>query len=240
MSNLPRATLLHHLSAPDEPRDWRMALDLVVRVVLALTFAVSAGFYLRNAFALFGRAAEIEGGAARFSHAASVLAIGLYIMMIACLYVVRLRPVNRFAGIVPCAAAILGGFMLSGLLLLSPRDDLPASARIAACCLVIVGNILSIFILTRLGRSFSILPESRKLVTSGPYRVVRHPLYLAEMIVTLGAMINFLSPLAVAIVGAQFGMQLIRMHYEEKVLRECFPEYASYARRTARLIPGVY
>jgi protein-S-isoprenylcysteine O-methyltransferase Ste14 len=36
------------------------------------------------------------------------------------------------------------------------------------------------------------------------------------------------------------GFQFLRLHYEEGVLREAFPEYAEYARRTARLVPGLY
>ena len=91
-----------------------------------------------------------------------------------------------------------------------------------------------------LGRSFSILPEGRELVTGGPYRFIRHPLYLAEAFATIGAMIHFLSPAAVALVAAQFLLQFARMHYEEKVLRETFPDYVKYSRRTARLIPGIY
>jgi protein-S-isoprenylcysteine O-methyltransferase Ste14 len=160
--------------------------------------------------------------------------------MIACLYVLRLRPVSAFAGTFPCAAAILGGFLLSGLLLLGPRKDLPLAAEIAAGVLVVAGNIFAVLILLRLGRSFSILPEGRKLVTKGPYKVVRHPLYLAEAVATVGVLINFLSVWALVLVALQIALQLVRIHYEERVLRENFPEYAGYAQRTARLIPGVY
>jgi protein-S-isoprenylcysteine O-methyltransferase Ste14 len=160
--------------------------------------------------------------------------------MIACLYVLRLRPVSKFAGAIPCAAAILGGFLMSALLLLSPREDLPLWARITASLLVVVGNAFAIMIILRLGRSFSILPEGRRLVTSGPYAVVRHPLYLAEAVATLGAVINFLSPWALLLVVVQLGLQMVRIHYEEKVLKESFPEYEDYAQRTWRLIPGIY
>ena len=75
---------------------------------------------------------------------------------------------------------------------------------------------------------------------SGPYRYIRHPVYLGEAFATIGAMINFLSPVAVALVVTQLLMQLGRIHYEEKVLRETFPEYVKYSRVTARLIPGIY
>jgi protein-S-isoprenylcysteine O-methyltransferase Ste14 len=69
---------------------------------------------------------------------------------------------------------------------------------------------------------------------------VRHPLYLAEAVAALGALINFLSAWALVLVAVQIALQMVRIHYEERVLRETFPEYESYARRTARLIPGVY
>ncbi len=109
-----------------------------------------------------------------------------------------------------------------------------------ACLLVIVGNAFTVVVLLRLGRSFSILPESRKLVTGGPYQIVRHPLYLAEAVAMLGTLINFISPLAILIVVLQIILQLVRIHYEERVMKETFPEYALYAKRTARLIPGIY
>jgi len=215
-------------------------LDLAIRFLLALTFALSAGFYFKNAFAKFHDVNLAHPDPHMLAHGLSILAIGLYTLMIACLYVLRLRPVNKFAGAWPCAAAILGGFLMSGLLFFSPRNDLPLAIQIGASILVLVGNGFAVLILTRLGRSFSILPESRKLVTTGPYKVVRHPLYLAEAVATLGAMINFLSPWVLLLVAVQMALQLIRINYEERVLRETFPEYAKYARHTARLIPGVY
>ena len=218
----------------------QFAIDLIIRGLLGLTFAFAAGLYFHNVVL---ELQKMNGGKADphiVARSISILAIGLYTLMIACLYAVRLKPLSRSAGAWPCAAAILGGFLLSGLLLLNPHPDLPLAVRFFACLLVIGGNAFAVLILLRLGRSFSILPESRKLVTTGPYKIVRHPLYLAEAVATLGALINFLSPWAFALVGAQIGLQLVRMHYEEKVLRESFPEYASYARHTARIIPGIY
>jgi protein-S-isoprenylcysteine O-methyltransferase Ste14 len=143
-------------------------------------------------------------------------------------------------GVLPCAAALLGGFLLSALLLLRPREDLPMGALVFADLLVVTGNVFAIVVLLQLGRSFSILPESRRMVTRGPYAVVRHPLYLAEAVASVGVAINFLSPAAVMLVAAQFAAQIARIHYEEKILREHFPAYRIYARKTWRLIPGVY
>lgn len=220
--------------------DRRHAFDLVIRFVLALTFALAAGIYFNNALHTLNKIdfAHPDGRALAFGF--SIFAIGFYTLMIACLYVLRLSPRNKFAGAWPCAAAILGGFLMSALVLLKPPTDLPLAAQIMASLLVLIGNAFAVLILLRLGRSFSILPESRKLVTTGPYKIVRHPLYLAEAVATLGAMIHFLSPWALLLVATQIALQLTRIHYEERVLRETFPEYAKYARHTARLIPGVY
>jgi protein-S-isoprenylcysteine O-methyltransferase Ste14 len=91
-----------------------------------------------------------------------------------------------------------------------------------------------------LGRSFSVMAQARKLVTAGPYSLVRHPLYLGEGMAILGMMLQYLSPLAVAIVGMQFAFQLQRMQNEERVLTSQFPEYRDYMARTACIIPGVY
>jgi protein-S-isoprenylcysteine O-methyltransferase Ste14 len=140
----------------------------------------------------------------------------------------------------PRAAAFLGGFLMLSLLLLDQRTDLPLAAQVGAPLMILVGNGFAVYVLIYLGRSFSILPESRRLVTSGPYQLVRHPLYLAEAVATLGVLIEFLSPLALLLFAAQFSMQLFRMHYEENVLRETFPEYGVYSERSWRLMPMIY
>ena len=215
-------------------------LDLIIRVALGISFAVAAGFYIRNGLFEFGKMDALHPLPHQVARAFSTLVIGLYTMMIACLYVVRLRPVTHFAGVIPAAAAVLGGFLMAALLFLSPREDLPLSVRIFACVLVVLGNGFAILVLLQLGRSFSILPEGRRLVTHGHYSVVRHPLYLAEAVATLGAVINFLSSWALALIVVQLVLQLVRIHYEEAVLKEHFPEYEDYAKRTWRLIPGIY
>ena len=71
-------------------------------------------------------------------------------------------------------------------------------------------------------------------------RFVRHPLYLAEELAIIGIFMQFASAWTALLLAVQIAFQLRRMHNEEVVLTETFPEYAAYRRRTARLIPGVY
>ena len=105
---------------------------------------------------------------------------------------------------------------------------------------LLAGHFLCAVTLMQLGRSLSIMPEARRLVTEGLYARIRHPLYLGEAIATLGVLLLYRIPEAFALVALQFGVQLWRMYEEEKVLAAAFPEYAEYRRRTARLIPGIY
>lgn len=219
--------------------DRAILIDLIIRTSLGIFFAFSAGIYYRNALAQFHSIDFTQINAVSLSQGFSIFAGALYTMMIACLYVLRHRPINKFVGWWPSIAAVLGGFLMFALVWFKPNMDLSVEWRVMGCCMILAGNVLAFYILTHLGRSFSILPESRKLVTKGPYKYVRHPLYVAEAVSSVGQMILFLSVGAVALVIVQTLFQLVRIHYEEKVLTKNFPEYRAYAKKTARFIPGI-
>ncbi len=88
-----------------------------------------------------------------------------------------------------------------------------------------------------LGRCFGVLPEARGLVTRGPYRLVRHPVYLGEIGALVGLALSSSAAWSLPILGLFVAAQLVRMHLEERALTLAFPEYADYASRTPRLIP---
>jgi protein-S-isoprenylcysteine O-methyltransferase Ste14 len=124
--------------------------------------------------------------------------------------------------------------------LLLPRHELSVTLEMISTALILIGTVGAVFALARLGRSFSVMAETRRLVTSGPYRFVRHPLYLTEEIAVIGVFIQFASAWAILLLALQIGFQLRRMHNEERVLTTNFPEYGVYRQTTARLIPRVY
>src|SRR5262252_9062597 len=162
-----------------------------------------------------------------------------FLMLLMTTVVLRERPTGKAPGIEPRVSALLGTCLISGIVFFA-RRELSLAGEIVATLFVLTGNTLAVLVLARLGRSFSVMAEARRLVTSGAYRIVRHPLYLAEMTASFGVLLQFLSFWTALLFAAQIAIQLRRMTNEEGVLAEAFPEYAAYQQRVARLIPGIY
>ena len=92
-------------------------------------------------------------------------------------------------------------------------------------------------------RHLSPFPEPRhdiRLVTRGPYRWIRHPMYSAVLVVTLALVIDRLTLAHWIVWFVLLGDLLLKLQYEEALLARRFPEYAAYRQRTKRLIPFVY
>jgi len=142
------------------------------------------------------------------------------------------RPSRDPLAFAACAAAIVAVLVLQ-----RPSDS-------AATALVLAGELMTLIScgwllvsVLALGRCFGVLPEVRGLVTHGPYRLIRHPVYLGELGACAGLVLA--SPTVWNLgVAAVFGLaQSTRMRLEERALLDEFSEYADYAARTPRLVP---
>lgn len=115
----------------------------------------------------------------------------------------------------------------------------------AGVTVLILGVALRTWAILTLGRLFTfvvVIQAEHHVVDSGPYRFVRHPSYTGGLLALTGAGIalgNWLSILAAA--GLPLAAILIRIAVEEaRLARDLGDDYRSYARRTKRLIPGVW
>lgn len=122
-----------------------------------------------------------------------------------------------------------------------PHDDLVLSLGLA---LAVAGVALAIFSRAFLGRNWSAtvqLKQDHELITDGPYRYVRHPIYTGLLLLFAGNAVmigQWRGVLAVAIVFVSFWRKL---KVEEKWLAGHFGEsYSAYRSRTKALIPAIF
>ncbi len=155
------------------------------------------------------------------------------------LILLRRPPERTSQGVLPTLAGV-AGFTLPLAFARLPRPDISWPLALASSALVAVGVIGATAVLFWLGRAFAILPQARGLVTGGPYRLIRHPLYLFELISVAGVSLQYAQPWASLVALAVLAVQIPRMGFEEQILSEAYPAYAAYKARTRRLIPGLY
>ena len=205
-------------------------------LIIWYCFAVAGiGPRIAKQFQHFIQSGDASSGLA----AASMLATVAFLAIQIVLFVIRRPPEEYSRGILPRFAAVVGAnFGLAFLLL--HRVNMSLGVAALSTVLIVSGSFAAIAVACWLGRSFSILPQARALVTSGPYRYVRHPLYAAEQIAVLGVMLQFQQPWSFAIMILSFALQFPRMHFEEQLLSGRYPSYRAYMAHTARLIPGIY
>jgi protein-S-isoprenylcysteine O-methyltransferase Ste14 len=164
----------------------------------------------------------------------------IFYLLVLWFTLIRRAALRRASGWKPRAVAAIGAFSIFGFGLLPPAQGLGLGWHIAAAMLLLASAALAMVVLPYLGRSFSLMSEARGLVTHGPYRLVRHPLYLVEELAAFAGFIEAFSLAAALLLALQLAFQIGRILNEEAVLEASFPDYAHYKRRTARVIPGIW
>ena len=135
----------------------------------------------------------------------------------------------------------LGPRTLSGLPLLPVSVGrisvfIGGALMLSGVCLLLAG-------LVRLGSNLTPLPfpkEDATLVQTGPYRLVRHPMYSGGIILAYGWALAAGGWLTLAYATVLLVFLDIKSAREEQWLAERFPDYSDYQRRVRKLIPFVY
>ena len=174
----------------------------------------------------------------------AVLPILCYELVVASSFLLRGPPRRTARGVLPRAVAYAHSFLPMVFLELTgrfrPEWLAPAADPVAkgvGVALWLIGVSVGFWPLWHLRRAFSIEPEARVLVTSGPYRWARHPIYAMYLLINAGLWLRHPSlPFAIVLLG-WLGLLLLRVRAEERVLTEAFPEYAAYRRRVGAFGP---
>jgi protein-S-isoprenylcysteine O-methyltransferase Ste14 len=134
----------------------------------------------------------------------------------------------------------LAGIAGSLLVLLVRPDGEAVAPDAAGFALQLAGTAFQLYGKLVLGRSFGIVAANRGVVCSGPYRLVRHPIYLGYLVTHAGFLLANMSARNVLIYVSAYVFQIARIYAEERILSEdC--RYRDYLRRVRyRLIPGLF
>jgi protein-S-isoprenylcysteine O-methyltransferase Ste14 len=149
-------------------------------------------------------------------------------------YAIRLDPLVRSLGVKEILVPLVGAVLPFALLFTRPAPWIVhrTPCLYAVFSLMTASTAFTVWGLWTLRRSFSITVEARDVVNGGPYRLVRHPVYLGEMCTAAVVMAWRFSILNVALFALFVVIQLARARWEEAKLARAFPTYLQYSQRT--------
>ena len=158
----------------------------------------------------------------------------LLYMVLVCAFMFRSVPCNRSRGLQEIVIPVVGSALPFALLLSPPAQVVTENSILlyGALWWMTAATSLTVAGMWSLRRAFSITVEARSIISSVTYRIIRHPIYLGEMLAAAGvAFIRFCPANAVLLV-LFVSIQLFRSRMEEKKLTITFPEYSFFAARS--------
>ena len=84
------------------------------------------------------------------------------------------------------------------------------------------------------------IKKSHRLVKSGLYRYIRHPMFASMLLIVPGSGLLISNYLVIAFTPIVGAIYYIRAKKEEELLKEEFPEYNQYIKETKMFIPGIF
>ena len=91
--------------------------------------------------------------------------------------------------------------------------------------------------------TLSVLPSVKQggqLCTSGPYRILRHPMYTAVLLLLFALLLNDYTVIRLVVFIIVFIDLILKMNVEEKILIAHYADYKDYIKRTKRILPFVF
>jgi protein-S-isoprenylcysteine O-methyltransferase Ste14 len=197
--------------------------DWLLRVLAALVYCI----------VVYNLARALWADPTRWTLLALLVTEGYAMVLLVC----ARRSTMRDASSVAVVATLYSIFYA---VLFDPGQTTPLISEFSGVIFYIVGTAGQFYAKTSLGRSFGLLPAHRGLVGSGPYRLIRHPMYLGYLIGTTGfVLVNFSWRNLSVLIGIYLALGL-RISREEAVL-ESSSDYREYRKQVPwRLVPYIF
>jgi len=174
-----------------------------------------------------------------------MLPVFVYELLIAASFLVRRPLLAQLPGWKPQFAGYVGTFLPLVFMQLAAlrfpswlNKTQPHALQLIGQWFWFVGLLLGVSTLVFLRNSFSLVPQARVLVTAGPYRLARHPIYLAYILEYSGIWLARGATVPYTIMMISWmAITYWRTRLEEEVLTLTFPEYESYRQSVGRFFP---
>lgn len=141
---------------------------------------------------------------------------------------------------------VVGQFLLAAAIVLTTTwQKIPSTIHVAgAICLLAMGSGLAVWAWLEMGlRRLRIMPhpaETAKLLSRGPYRYVRHPMYAGLLIATAGCLCWSFGTQRCLMWTLLFSVLEAKSRLEEQLLIAKFVDYSAYRQHTWRFLPWVH
>ncbi len=205
-----------------------MSRDARVNLLSVLSRAIPASFFAFAAVLFWGNFRQTG----RLTSLFWMISEGLVVVLL-----VFRRESKSVSRSIPDWLVALGGSFTVLLVRPVERALVPDAAGVL---LQLLGTAFEVYGKVALGRSFGIVPANRGVIVGGPYLVVRHPIYLGYLVTHAGFLLSNWSGRNLAIYGAVYVFQVLRILSEERYLAQdaIYREYRERVRY--RLIPGIF
>jgi protein-S-isoprenylcysteine O-methyltransferase Ste14 len=217
---------------------WRLLLSLDDKIFGLILVPIAANSWLHLAEGVSRYWPSVAAG----SYGLSAIALlptafsAAYVSGASILLLTAGQPLARDESIAANALAAAGAFGVYAFTLL-PRENEPAAGFFVPLALMALGGALVLLSLLYLRRSFSVTAQARRIRRSGPYAVIRHPMYAGNILSLLGLGLLIGTPLSLVLSFVIAALQIGRAYFEERLLGAAFPDYAAYKAKAGAFLP---
>lgn len=133
--------------------------------------------------------------------------------------------------------------IITVILIIAPPIQFNGLVHLMGILMLTAGVVFLVYSLICLGKNISPMPtprKSHKLVTSGMYSIVRHPMYAGLLMTCMGLSALSLSETRLALSLLLWAVLEVKVKFEEEALCSRYPEYDEYKQRVKKFIPMFY